>query len=380
MAISQITSDAFANGEYVEEISQQYIGNCHYDWDSSRLIWDGEHLIHHWGIWDYPMRLESVHLKVAGVGAVVTVEPYRKQGLMEMAAVDSLKAMRENGYDLSVLRGRHYVKFGYVRAWNYVTYRLKPEEIPSLDIRKPYELLGPEKMDQINLVYNQSHQAFSGTAVRPTYRMLKAEDMGAYGWFDGGGKLEGYLRAIPTDDKKTLQCLEATGDPEQGLAVLAELFEKGEHERLTFFTLPYGHPMLKIIRRGACIVENRYFHNTGWQVRIVNLKTALEKILPLLEARLQRSHFANWAGKLVLDAGDQSAAIEIEDGEVQITTATRSEHSIQGGADIARFLIGSDEPVEIIQQAEMSCTGMGAELASVLFPNLYPVMSQWDEF
>lgn len=54
MAISQITSDAFAGGQYVEEISQQYIGNCHYDWDTSRLIWDGERLVHHWGVWGYP--------------------------------------------------------------------------------------------------------------------------------------------------------------------------------------------------------------------------------------------------------------------------------------------------------------------------------------
>jgi hypothetical protein len=48
--------------------------------------------------------------------------------------------------------------------------------------------------------------------------------------------------------------------------------------------------------------------------------------------------------------------------------------------DIARFLIGSDEPEEIIQQGEMSCIGESAELAKVLFPNLHPVMSHWDEF
>ena len=45
------------------------------------------------------------------------------------------------GYDLSILRGRHYVKMGYARAWNYVTYRLKLEELPGGEPSKPYQPL-----------------------------------------------------------------------------------------------------------------------------------------------------------------------------------------------------------------------------------------------
>ena len=380
MAVSQIVSDAFANGQYVDEISKQYLGNCHYDWSTSRLIWDGEQLVHHWGVWGYPMRLGTARLRAAGVGAVVTREPYRKKGLMHMAARDSLGAMRENGYDVSILRGRHYARFGFVRAWNYVTYRLKAQEVPRPDLQRPYQALGPEHMDGIIALYNQDYRDYSGTAVRPTYRMLRAGDMGAYGWFDEAGGLEGYVRAVPTDDKKTLQCLEATGDPGQGLAVLAEMFGKGEYETLTFFTLPRQHPLLRVIRRGACVVEDQYFYHTGWQVRVVNLHSTLMKIGPLLEARLRRSHLARWQGELRLDAGEQSATLVIADGGVRVAAASASEHSIDGGAGIARFLIGSDEPEEIVQQAGMVCTGRAVELASVLFPNMYPMMSHWDEY
>ena len=380
MTISQITADAFAGGKYVDEISRTYIGNCHYDWYTSRLIWDGDQLIHHWGVWGYPMRLENLHLKVAGVGAVVTVESYRKQGLMEMAARESLNAMRANGYDLSILRGRHYVMYGYARAWNYVTYRLKPEEIPDLLIRKPYELLGPAYMDEINELYNRFHQGYSGTCVRPTYSMLKADDMNAFGWVDEENRLEGYVRAVPSDDKKTLQCLEAVGDSQQGLALLGELFKKGEYESLTFFTLPHQHPILRFLRRGACIVEDRYFYNTGWRVLIVNLKNALQKIRPLLESRLRESVFSDWQGELFLDGGEHHAALKIDAGSMQVIDGNPGEHNIHGGGDIGRFLIGSDEPGEIIQQADMVCTGESADLVNVLFPNLHPMMSHWDEF
>jgi hypothetical protein len=386
LSVSQIVADAFANGQYVDEISRQYIGNCHYDWATSRLIWDGENLVHHWGVWGYPMRLGppmrlgAVQLQAAGVGAVVTREPYRKKGLMHQAALDSLQAMRANGYDLSVLRGRHYAKFGYVRAWNYVTYRLKAEEIPSFELQKPYQALGPEHMDAIIALYNQQYRDYSGTAVRPTYRMLQADDMGAHGWFDETGGLQGYVRAAPAGDKKSLQCLEATGDPQQGLAVLAELFGQEEYETLNFFTLPRQHPLLQIIRRGACIVEDRYFYHSGWQVRIVNLHSTLAKIRPLLQARLRRSHLANWQGQLHLGAGEQSAMLEIEAGEIHVSEAAPGEHSLNAGADLARFLIGSDEPEEIMQQAGVICTGMAGELAHVLFPNMYPMMSHWDEY
>jgi predicted N-acetyltransferase YhbS len=379
-AISQITADAFAGGQYVDEISQTYIGNCHYDWDTSRLIWDGDQLIHHWGVWGYSMRLENIHLKVAGVGAVFTSESYRKQGLMEMAARDSLEAMRVNGYDLSILRGRHYVKYGFARAWNYVTYRLKPEEIPDLVLLKPYELLDPTKMEEINELYNQFHQGFSGTCVRPTYRMLKNDDMNAYGWFDEENRLEGYVRAVPSDDKRTLQCLEAAGDSQQGLALLGELFKQGEFETLTFFTLPHQHPILRFLRRSACIVEDRYFHDTGWRVLIVNLQSTLQKIRPLLESRLRASGLADWRGELFLDAGEHHAALKIDAGSVQVQGGTAGEHKIQGGEDIGRFLIGSDEPGEITQQSDMVCTGEAADLVNVLFPNLHPMMSHWDEF
>jgi predicted N-acetyltransferase YhbS len=380
MAIAKIVSIAFANGEYIEEIAQNYIGNCHYDWDVSRLIWDGERLVHHWGVWGYAMRLESVQLQVAGVGAVATDDEYRKRGLMQQAALASFEAMRQKGYDLSILRGRHYVKFGYARAWNYITYRLKPEEIPALMIKHPYRKLNTEHIEAMDALYNQTHQAFSGTAVRPTYRLKSSEEMSAYGWFHENGKLAGYLRAgPPEDEKENLQCLEAAGDPEQALAVMGELFKQGEYKTMTFFTLPSQHPLLQMIRLGNCVVETRYFATSGWRVRIVNLHSALEKICPLLETRLGGSHLADWKGQLQLDASEQKAVLNIKNGRIQVMESQSTEHRVNGGAGIGRLLIGSDEPAEVMRQENMTCTGDAMQLAQILFPNLYTMLSQWDE-
>ncbi len=377
-AIAQIVADAFAGGQYVQEIAQTYIGNCHYDYETTRLIFDSDQLVHHWGVWGYLMRLESVALDVAGIGAVTTREPYRQRGLMAQAATASFEAMRENGYDLSILRGRHYVKFGYARAWNYITYKLKPEEIPQIDIQPDYRPLAQEHFEQVITLYNRAHDGFSGTAIRPTYRTL-SEDAGIYGWFEGSA-LAGYVRAVPTEDKKSLQCLEAAGDAQRGLAVLQELFAQSEYETLNFFTLPHQHPILQSLRRGACIVEDRYFHNTGWRVKLINLHSTLEKIRPLLEARLQNSHLADWRGQLLLDAGDQQATLEIDAGAIGLAGAAAGVPTLRAGASLERLLIGSDDPAEIIRQEGIDCTGSARQLAEILFPNLRPMLSHWDEY
>ena len=381
LPVAQLAADSFTGGKYVDQFSQNYIGNSHYDWDVSRLVMDNDKVIHHWGVWGYQMRLESIQLKVAGIGAVVTHEDYRKQGWMHKAAQASFDAMEQNGYDLSILRGRHYVKMGYARAWNYVNYRFTLDDISGVEIKKTYQPLGVERIREMDELYNQTHAQFTGTAVRPTYLKRHPEDIGVYAWFDENEKMEGYIRALPTEENpKMLQCLEAAGDPQQGLAVLADLFQKGGYEKLTCFTLPHEHPMLQLLRRGACIVEDRYFDVSGWRVRIVNLHSMLKKMTALLEARLSQSQFAGWNGSLHLNGGQWKATLRIENGKIEITNDEPSENVIRGGADIARFLVGSDEPDEIIRQADMECTGIAASLIRVLFPNLHPMMSHWDEY
>lgn len=382
MDIAQITSDTYANGEYVQEISQQYFANAHYDWDVTQLIWDGDQLIHHWGVWCYPMRIGTVQLKVAGIGAVVTREPYRKQGLMRKAALASFQAMAAYEYDLTILRGRYYAQFGFVRAWNYVTYRLQADEIPSLTAALEFEYypLGPEHVADITNLYNDFYADFSGTAVRPTYGMLNTGDMNAFGWLDENGHLRGYVRAKPTEDEKSLQCVEAVGDVDTCFAILADLFNKETYETLSFFSLPHHHPLLQRVRRGACVVKNQYFRHNGWQVRLVNLHGALQKLRPLLQQRLWHSDLIGWVGDLGLDAGDQKATLTINKGRIQVNSYSPQKHIVQAGPAMARLLIGSDEPTEILQQESIHCSGLAQRLVEILFPNMHPMLSHWDEY
>lgn len=379
--MGQLTADQFAQGQYVDSFCDNYIGNSHYDWLVSRLIFAEDQLVHHWGVWGYQMRLEDIQLKVGGIGAVVTHPEYRKQNLMHQAADASFAVMKEQGYDLSILRGRHYVKMGYARAWNYVTYRFKLEDYP-IDVPVPaYQPLSLSEVPEMDALYNQAHASFTGTAIRPTFFNKHPEDICTYGWRDSDGSLVGYVRAAPSEEEeRTLVCLEAVGSPHQALAVLADLFQKGEYEKITCFTLPHQHPFLQHLRLGNCIEENRYFEITGWRVKIINLHSTLQKLIPLMEKRLAKSQFAGWTGSLLLDSGEQPAFLRFDKGKITLGSETSSENILHAGAALSRLLIGSDEPEEIIRQEGMQCMGDAQELVCVLFPNLYPMMSHWDEY
>lgn len=381
LQMGQLTADQFAQGQYVDAFCDNYIGNSHYDWKVSRLMFAEDQLVHHWGVWGYQMRLEDIRLKVGGIGAVVTHPDYRKQNLMHQAAHASFDAMKEQGYDLSILRGRHYVKMGYARAWNYVTYRFKLEDFPVDEPVPAFQSLSLTEVPEMDALYNQSHASITGTAIRPTFYNKHLEDICTYGWRDANGTLVGYVRASPSEEEaKTLVCLEAVGSPQQSLAILADLFQKGEFEKITCFTLPHQQPLLQYLRLGNCIEENRFFEVSGWRVKIINLHSTLQKLIPLMEKRISKSQFTGWTGSLFLDAREQSVLLRFDKGKITLGTETSSENILHAGAALSRLLIGSDEPEEIIRHEGMHCSGNAQELVCALFPNLYPMMSHWDEY
>ena len=343
-------------------------------------MYDEDQLVHHWGVWGYQMCLEGIQLKEDGIGAVVTHPDYRKRNLMHKDADASFSTMNEQGYDLSILRGRHYVKMGYARAWNYVTYRFKLEDYPVDEPGPAYKSLSLPEVSEMDALYNQAYASYTGTAIRPTFYNKHPEDICTYGWRDANGTLVGYVRASPSEEEaKTLVCLEVVGSPQQAIAVLADLFQKGEYEKITCFTLPHQHALLQYLRLGNCIEENCYFEVSGWRLKIINLHSTLKKSIPLLERRLEHSHFAVWNGSLLLDAGEQSALLRFNKRKITLGTETSSENILHAGAALSRLLIGSDEPEEIIRQGGMHCSGNVQELVYALFPNLFPMMSHWDE-
>ena len=74
-----------------------------YDWQTSRIgLIDGK-IISHVAIYDVQMRIGSSYVRCGGVNLVETVKEHQNKGVMRSLFESSLDAMRENGYDTSVI-------------------------------------------------------------------------------------------------------------------------------------------------------------------------------------------------------------------------------------------------------------------------------------
>lgn len=363
-----------------------YIDNSHYDWQASRIgVCDGQ-IVTHYGVWGYDMRLDGACVRAGGIGAVATHADYRKRGFMGQTIQASLQAMRAQGYDVSVLFGidNFYHNYGYTRGWPERNFQVGianlPEEPPSPRVQK----FTPRRHAELDDLYNREYASFSGTAVRPTYRnygFFCHRNLLGYRWNGADGHLAGYVLFFHQGTR--LNCIEAIGDPEQIMRVLAMAGKRLGCADVEFRTLPYQSGVARRVRQGICREVVEYRRNGGIMVGVINLPATLEKLREPFSRRLLASRFANWCGDLLIAGAQESALLAIEQGRVRVLpspASTSPRHALHGGSALARLLIGVDAPETIAEEAHMQLTGDAGELLSTLFPQQYPNLSFFDRY
>lgn len=357
-----------------------YVLPSHYDWKASRIGLIGDQIVTHFGVWDIQVRIGTARVRAGGIGAVSTHGDYRRQGLMVRTARASVAAMCEGGYDLSVLFGisNFYHRFGYVRAWCPSVYTVNVSDLPTDRPTGRVRKFTPGHREDITRLYNREHARLTGTAVKPTYpRGTYPCPMEGYRWTDARGRTVGYVILRPDRD---MQCVEASGDPRQGVRVLAGVARRRGFREITFDTLHDRSRLIKHIRKGNCRVETRHLRSGGDMAATMNLGTTLEKMAPELGRRLRASLLDRWRGRLVVADKRETVTLHIDRSRVKVARGGRSKHAIRGGDRMAQLLIGTDDPAVTLETARMTVTGDAARLAEVLFPNEHPMLSLRDRF
>jgi predicted N-acetyltransferase YhbS len=391
--ICDLCAKAFSGSGYyyVRDCSRHgHILGSHYDWSASRIgLIDGR-VVTHWGVWDYRMRIGAARVRVGGIGSVATDGDFRKRGLMAQTAGVSVAAMRELGYDLSILFGidDFYYRFGYVRAWSDTTFTVALKDLPTGRPGVRVRRFRPFERSDITAIYNRENAAATGTAVKPTYpRYMYPRLAEGRLWTDARGRAIGYVVFLPKGN--LIECVEAGGDIEQILRVLAALARQAGRQDVQFTAFPDSSPLIRRIRLGNCRAETHHRRCGGPMICTINLASTLEKTAPELGRRLRGSLLADWRGRLLIADSREAATLAVDRSRISVLRkrglganrgTARAAHAIRGGDAVAQLLIGSDEPGAVIEAAAMTTTGDAAELARALFPNQHPQLSLRDRF
>ncbi len=383
-AVCDLVSKTFSGDGYFEvrrHCRNGYILNSHYDWKASRIGLIGERLVTHFGVWNITMRIGTARVRMAGIGGVSTDPEYRKRGFMARTARAAIEAMRECGYDVSVLFGIRdfYHRFGYVRAWSQCDYIVPAGELPKERPSARLHTLKPGARDDLARLYNRENARFTGTAVKPTYTRRPWQPLvqGRF-WRDGRGRAAGYVVFRVREGR--VECREACGDPEQVLRVLATVARQSACGEVRLEAMPHDSPLIRRVRWGNCRAETYHARCGGAMVACINLASTLEKMRGELQRRLRASHLASWRGNLVVADAREAVTLTINRSHVQVTPGGRSRHMIRGGDHVAQLLVGTDDPAEIIRAARLRTTGDALAMAAVLFPNEHPVLGLPDHF
>jgi predicted N-acetyltransferase YhbS len=385
-ALFDLGGKVFSGGGYFRQRNHcrdGYIRHSHYDWAVSQIALLDERLVAHFGVWRYGMRIGGARVRTGGIGTVMTHGDYRKRGLIVRTAPVAMQAMREAGYDLSILFGvrNYYGKFGYVRAWNETTWNVPvadlPKDAPAASIRT----FSPDRCaDEWHALYNRENARLTGTAVRPTYQRHGLKEYKSYAWRDAKGKLAGCVIVKPGHER--MECFEFAGDVEQVLRVLGKLGRKWNCKSVEFGTLHYEHPLCKRIRRGDCVRREEFVRCGRAMVRTINLESTLRKMAAELSRRLKRSPLAGWRGDLRIADPRETVTLRIARGAVTLAPASKRKPAgvLRGGEEIAQLLIGATEPEETVESYGTRVTGEAKGLLPILFPNQHPTLGNADDF
>ncbi len=360
-----------------------YIMNSHYDWKSSAIGLIDNRIVTHFGIWDYTMRIGHARVRVGGVGLVATHGDYRRHGYMGITANKSLAFMAANGYDFSLLFGiaGYYDRFGFVPSWDSTEYCIESHHFPKvLKAPRLYKFAPRHRQDLADL-YNRENATRTGTAVRPTF--LRSQWPGkwsGYLWKDARGKVAGYV-VVSQQGDDILRVIDCAGPDDQSFAVLGTLVRKFHLKSLSYSGLHYDAPLRKRLTSQSYSWAKVNFRTTGGpMICIINLESALGKLTSEFNARLKRSALAGWKGLLIISDGRTKVGLAIDRSRVTVVPPRSTPHRLLGNDHVARLLIGSTDPADVIQDAHMKLSGDASKLAEVLFPNQHPLLETWDRF
>lgn len=355
-----------------------YIAESPYDYDASRIAVENGTMVAHFGVWDMPMRIRSCVVRNAGIGGVATLRTHRGRGLMAKTASDCVGSLADAGYDVSLLFGipDFYHRFGYVVSFSEVRFVVRTKDLKPPAVAVEYELFEGDIADLAPL-YNAENESVTGTYVRPTYRLNRRHTKFRIYQFENGYVVCGA-------DGEKMQVADCAGDPATVEEIVRRQAVADVCPSIEYVFLPPRSRMGEYLREQKHELIAEREPQGGPMMKIVNLRSTFEKIVPALNDRLAESPLASYSGTLAVYGDGQGIVLGISGGEVGDVTPAAVDVTANGtvtaGVALVRLLIGDGDPARVCRQGGIELSGDAAHLVPILFPDQEPSTILWDRF
>jgi len=226
-----------------------------YELEQSRVLVDQGRVVAHLRVWDRQIRVRKAHLRVGGIGSVLTHPDFRGRGYARALLRDAEAYMARSGYDLGML-------FTIIGTSFYAKLDWVPIPLPTfaLDLDQHGETpttLGrnldlERDLSSLIALYDAANADLTGTEVR-TEAYWKSgpsryRDLFPNKGIEQNGQLVGYLNyAVNTNDLEVREACFAPGNSracnETALILFAEARQKGL--QAIKGSLPIDHPLIE---------------------------------------------------------------------------------------------------------------------------------------
>jgi predicted acetyltransferase len=347
-----------------------------------KLLVKGEDVSHLF-VHNLLMRIGISHVRIGGIGGLVTKEEYRLKGYAKLLMNDTLEWMKRENYDATLLFGipNFYYKFGYTTCMG------EYEVIAGKDFHESKQEYKTRKLEandwkDILSVYNIANLYRSCTIVRGNF----------WKWFNRGSKWEvkpddvegiavenskgDFLGYLAYDRKDGVNVVEANAIQDvyavynSALTTLSKIATEESVSTIKIY-VPFDHPIIQVLKTFGCVVHSSYHRNAFGLFRMINLKSTFRKIKKELERRLQVSKFkSQMLVSISTDIG--SVNLNIDDGRIELEEKLANVENLRIKQDLlSQLLVGYKKPQQVLYEignVEQSIRGLVEALSSEYDP------------
>lgn len=312
------------------------------DLNNFRVISEDGKIVSHVVIAPRELKIEDSLLSIGGIGGVATDQEYRNKGYAGILLKDSIEVMKEKGMDISILWGLRdrYGRFGWEAAGQQIRYNLTPRSMRYINEEKCYvwKYSGTDQ-DLTRIMEIHGSQAIRILRSRSQYQMLLSGRRFET-WLslteDGG-----YAYATLYGEGTGRTVVEFGGDTLALENLIAQLFNNLKLESIGILT-PSKYDENTPLLSKLAISWN--MSPTG-QVKIINFSSLMEKLLPLIQRRINALDVPiKTSIGLMIEGEDKGITLYIDGDQVYIERETPKTCLTLGERDMVRLLFGLAPP------------------------------------